>query len=250
MNIIKLGGSLISPKKDPPAYRQENVRTFLKHVNECKEDAKPKVVVHGAGGFGHIPASQARNQKNLTQEEAAFVRNGVFRLQGHFSKDMADFNMTHYPASPMELFDFSSGEKKPTCFLDNAERIDKGIITWGDVVFQDGKYRIYSGDEAVYDLAKTFHNHHVIEGPPSFKLQAIFVTDVPGVLDRETGEVIKRLKEPLRTEESGSDVTGGMGGKLYWAFKALSYCRKVEIVSLEDLPQALAGESPGTSIGG
>ena len=115
------------------------------------------------------------------------------------------------------------------------------FITWGDVVYESGRFRIYSGDEAAYDLAKALPNIEEI----------LFATDVPGVLD-DNGEVIKHTTSLLESTKSKMDVTGGMSGKVERALEISKYARSVRIISGVDgtsIRLAIQGEEPGTKIG-
>ena len=53
MILIKLGGSVITDKKE---YRKFNRDIVARLCSEIKDSGEDVIVVHGAGSFGHVIA--------------------------------------------------------------------------------------------------------------------------------------------------------------------------------------------------
>ncbi|MEM4221902.1 MAG: hypothetical protein QW097_00515 [archaeon] len=56
MQIIKLGGSVITDKKTYLSFREPVVKNIAKVLKKAWDSGENFILVHGAGSFGHIKA--------------------------------------------------------------------------------------------------------------------------------------------------------------------------------------------------
>ncbi len=237
---VKLGGSLITPKMEGAfEVREEVVREVSKDLKEISRKMD-LFLAHGAGPFGHIPVKQHRLHggyglgKELGVSETS-IR--VMELSLRIASVMWEEGLPVLPFHPRSTFRRISGEI--VCDLSAVMALmDLNLIplTHGDLIYDDemGVY-VLSADEIPIYLV------------PMGLREAVFLTDVPGVLN-EDGEVIPEITEAKIPDLGGStfDVTGAMKGKLEAAFQLAKLGVKVRIAGFTkrgDLIRALSGES-------
>jgi isopentenyl phosphate kinase len=217
MNIIKLGGSVITDKSKENCFKHETLDNL---VNAIKKANKKNLIIHGAGSFGHILAKKF----NLNE--------------GHKTNDqMLGFSLTHGMVQKLNTLVLDSFQKNgisavaipphSTLILDNHDplRFDIEIfkeyldmdftpVTFGDVVL-DKKlgFSICSGDLLMLLLAKNLKPEKVI-----------FVIDEDGFYTSNpkkdsNAELIENatldeLNKFTTSIDEHADVTGGMQGKI------------------------------------
>ena len=217
MLLIKLGGSVISNKKNYRDYRESVVRGIAKNLP--KEDL---IVVHGAGSFGHILADEFK----ITDGFEEWKRLGFAKIE----RDMLDLNLRILDALVSE--DIPAVSMPPHSFITMGKSINLDIfdfllehgfvpLTFGDAVFDVKKgINILSGDILMMELAKRYRPD-----------KTIFLTDVDGIYtgppDREDSSLIRELPRHLdpETEIKVSDVTGGMDLKISVMREIANYSR-------------------------
>jgi len=232
--VLKIGGSIITDKKTPKAFRKDVMKRLSVEVARCWP--VPMVVVHGAGSFGHPTAKEFRLSQGFKEQRQleGFVRTLV---------DVKDLNQlvtqtfietgvgaVGFPASTLFITRRGAIE---TAHLDLIfSSLDLGIIpvTCGDVTFdREYKFTVLSGDDIAVYIAKALRASRIV-----------FATDVDGVYEKNrfTGE--KKLLDTLDYrkhsslyygEVEGEDVTGGMFNKVETAFEAVKAGIKVFIVN-------------------
>jgi isopentenyl phosphate kinase len=114
-------------------------------------------------------------------------------------------------------------------------------VLHGDLVAHAGEgATVLSGDELVVELA------------PAVGADRVGVcSTVPGVLD-EVGEVVERIEafEDVAAALGGSDATDVSGGMAAKVHALLELDARAQVFGPDALADFLAGESPGTTIGG
>ncbi len=215
MLYVKLGGSLITYKKEGMFSIKENI---LRNISrELRSFLRDRIfLTHGAGSFGHVPVIKHNLQNGLRKGSklgASEVMVRVSELNSIVSKIMLEESIPVVPFSARSVFMRRRG--KISCNLPFIEYLidhDFVPLTHGDFIPDEelGTY-ILSADEIPIYLA-----------PLGLK-KVIFLTDVPGVLDEE-GNLIKELRRNFlpKLREDDFDVTGAMRGKLSHAFKLAS----------------------------
>ncbi|MGA8665024.1 MAG: isopentenyl phosphate kinase [Thermoplasmata archaeon] len=216
--IVKLGGSVITRKREVEHLRPKILRRLADELGACRE--VPMVVLHGAGSFGHpgahrfglarppeaaiSPAQRARGASIVAAEVRRLhlavlrelVRAGV--LPGSVPPATHAMNR----AGRLESFD-------PTPFV---TVLAAGLtpVSFGDVVpDREWGWSILSADTIAVSLAAALRTERVL-----------FVSDVPGILEPRTKgrpvavpEVTEAVVEGLRPRGGAADVTGGIRGK-------------------------------------
>jgi isopentenyl phosphate kinase len=215
MILIKLGGSVITDKKE---YKRFNRDVVSRLCREIKDSGKDVIIVHGGGSFGHVLAKEFELHKG-------HIRDGQIDAVARVSLDMRELsNMVI-----RELIDAgipSASIPTGSCFVmdDNRLLIDTKVlerylslgivpVMFGDVVTDMRKgFGICSGDMIMQLLAKLFSPDMVV-----------FVSDIDGLYDRDPKaskdaklivEVTEDLLDKITSEMAVADVTGGIREKM------------------------------------
>ena len=215
MILIKLGGSVITDKKEYKRFRKDVVSRLCR---EIKDSGKDVMIVHGAGSFGHVLAKEFELQKGHIRDD----QTGAVAKVSH---DVRELNLMVVS----ELIDAGiPSVSVPTgvCSVmeDGKLLIDDEIlkryadlkivpVMFGDVVLDRKKgFGIGSGDAVMKCLADIFNPEKII-----------FVSDVDGLYDKdpktaEDAELIPDVTEDtinmISSEMSVADVTGGIREKM------------------------------------
>ena len=222
MYLIKMGGSVISDKKEYRTYRAHVVSEIARVLPQ-----KDLLIVHGAGSFGHILADQF----NITSGFEEWKRLGFSKIE----RDMQDLNLKvlssllekDIPAVSMPPHAFMIlGSKPDIKYFDYLLQYDFVPVTYGDAIFDMNLgINICSGDLLMLELARHFHPE-----------KTVFLTDVDGIYDRPPDEEDTKLINILHrditphTETKVRDVTGGMEYKIEMMRKIAAYS-KVYIIN-------------------
>jgi isopentenyl phosphate kinase len=214
--LIKLGGSVITDKS---RYRSFNRESSDRLAREIASSGKQVILVHGAGSFGHVLASEYQLQKGYLEDSQ---RMGVAKVQRDvrdlnrevmFSLDRAGMPSTSIPPGACALME--SGKLR-RLEMDLFHRyLDLGItpVTFGDVVLDSQRrFGICSGDQLMHLLAREFRPELIV-----------FCADVDGIftadpnLDKEAKliqEVDRSTLGSIPRTSRVTDVTGSIYGKL------------------------------------
>jgi len=216
--VLKLGGSVITRKGEVERLRPKVLARLSAEIAAVPE--VPRVVLHGAGSFGHPgaqrfglarpPIEGARPAERT--RGAAIVQTEVRRLHLRVLQELvrAGASPTSVPMATharnregaLVAFDGSPFE----------DALERGHIpvSFGDVIPDDAwGTSILSADTVASALVPVLNPSRVV-----------FVSDVPGILRPSTGgrptiypEVTPALVEELQPAGPAPDVTGGIRGK-------------------------------------
>jgi len=239
--VVKLGGSVITVKDKPytlAADRLERAARTLGSYYRSSEGTIQMIVVHGGGSYGHQAVHEARAKPVLDQVDAARIQLAMHELAGHVAKALIAEGV---PASIYPGHSLCDGRGRRCSMTPLIGAVHAGMVpqTYGDALYEEG-LSIISGDDLAVQAASALNADCLI-----------FVTGVPGVLDRE-GRTIPVVTSPDQVPPLATtsvDYTGGMTAKVR---KAFSFLRghensKVWIVGLEGLEKLLLeGEPAGT----
>jgi len=218
MNIVKLGGSLITDKSEYRRYKRETVQRLATELFNSNERT---IVVHGAGSFGHIIAKEhsiSSGYKDDGQWNAvARIHRDVRELNQLIMNDLlaAGSKPISIPPLPISIFENKQLGSMDMLAFENC--IDSGMmpVTFGDVVFDKSiGFCIVSGDELMYRLAAHFKPD-----------RAIFAMDVDGLFDKDPkkypdAKLVMEASQEYINDLSGdaqvavADVTGSIYGKV------------------------------------
>lgn len=233
MILIKLGGSVITDKKE---YRTFNRDVVSRLCSEIKESGKEVMIVHGAGSFGHILAKKFElNSGFKSDEQIPAVAQVCYDVRELNAMIVNELNSAGIPAISIPPGSCFMMDDRRISFGDGEiikSLVDKGImpILFGDVV-QDRKhgFAICSGDQIMERLSDIFDFEKVI-----------FVSDIDGLFDddpknnpdaRLYGYVDADTLESVRSESSVDDVTGGVYEKMKSMMRMTSPHRECILVN-------------------
>ena len=241
--IMKLGGSAISDKSRPLSYREDWVRELGILLSKEFRSGNKFILVHGGGSFAH-PIALAyglSRYRDYDQLIGVSLTSAVLSyLSMKITLTLTSVGLPIYPLRTGSIYVIK--DDKPHLLIGPThlmELVERGVIPmlYGDVVASDEGFSIISGDDIMLDLGLKLR--------PS---SAIFLTDVPGILDAN-GNVIKELTKSSAISEKGThyiDVTGGLMRKVKSALELARYTRTYlcAIWDLESISMILNDEEP------
>jgi len=181
--------------------------------------------VHGGGSYGHSEARKyGLNSETPTPSGTGVsqTRGAMYDLNQMVCKTMMEFKVSPYPFSPFDLLPMAS----PTAaanWLRGLLKAGLTPVTFGDVSYTAGGFKVVSGDEIVLELAKILKPD-----------RCVFALDVDGVYETNTRVIIPELSIAAARKmriPRGDDATGGMKPKLEVAAKVASKGVPVSFVS-------------------
>lgn len=245
MLIVKLGGSVITDKSKPMTPRPDAIERLAREVASCPER---KVVIHGAGSFGHVKAKRHALHKGYSGEGQ---RAGICEVQADVraldrmvedALRAAGLPVVSIPASAVATFDGGRMASFPSEVFGHYLDIGLTPISFGDVVVDRSRgISICSGDDIMLRLARDLRAS-----------RAVFVTAVDGIFgDYPPAPGQGPLPEVRRGDfvkfnSKDPDVTGSMGRKLDLMFEmAAGGCEVMVLNGAAPgrLADALAGKS-------
>jgi isopentenyl phosphate kinase len=215
--VVKLGGSLLTRKREVEKLRPKVLRRLAEELAESRPT--PMAVLHGAGSFGHPGALRfglARPPDGARAERGrggAIVSAEVRRLHLTVLRALVDAGLAPWSVPPASLARNRGGTLAELELRPFRAALDQGLVpvAFGDVVPDETwGLSILSADALAVELAQ--------------KLQAarvVFATDVPGLLRGAPGakrtvvpEITEAAVAELRAAPGATDVTGGIRAKL------------------------------------
>jgi isopentenyl phosphate kinase len=239
--VLKLGGSVITHKDEPETVDREALDRAAGAVGSTVGEVGPLVVVHGGGSFGHHHADRHGVSTGTGSDDAealATIHGAMTDLSDRVIGALHARGVEALPVRPLSLAHRDDGLHLPCEGIE--AMLGEGFVPvlHGDVVAHTGSGgTVLGGDEIVVSLARTLGAARVG-----------LCSTVPGVLDG--GDVLDRIGslEDAAAALGGSeatDVTGGMAGKVR---ALLELSTPAHVFGLDDLPEFLAGDTPGTTV--
>jgi isopentenyl phosphate kinase len=220
---VKLGGSIITPKKSGEMLVNSDIleRTLEVIGKYCQDSNVPVLISHGAGSFGHVKARKFLDELDSLSEAEIQER----LLEIHL--DVKKLNSA--------VREVVSREIRSDLVFD---------IIHGDTNFEGPNY-IFSTEEQLLKSAKILE----LQGYSASKI--ILLTDQDGVLN-DDGTVVESVSADMfglsdTSFEDNKDATGGMQQKVEKALELKAFARQVIILNgliPERLAQELAGKNP------
>ena len=271
--LLKLGGSLITDKTQPYTPRIDMMDDLMLQI-ETTLHASPDpglrlIIGHGAGSFGHVPASEYRTRDGLPQKSTSLTYN---EAEKNYWKG---FSEVWYQASALNRFVMEALHKTGlnTMALHPSANVianDGQVSIWeltslrmalsagivpvihGDVVFDEVRGgTILSTEDLFIHLARMLNPEHILLAG----LEEGVWEDFPArtkMIKQITPDSFEQIRAGVG-KSAGADVTGGMESKVKQMLDLVQEIPKltVQIFSGEkpgNLAQALAGEAVGTQI--
>ena len=217
--VVKLGGSLITRKREIEKLRPKVLRRLAEELAEVR--SVPLVLLHGAGSFGHPGAARfglarapdGQSPASARARGGAIVATEVRRLHLAVLRELVHAGLAPWSIPLAGVARNRAGALASLEVRPFEEALGRGMlpVSFGDVV-PDATWgvSILSADTAAMELARRLE-----------AVRVIFATDVPGVLEGPPGrkrsvtpEVSEELIARLRPVAGAIDVTGGLRAKL------------------------------------
>ncbi|MCL2476800.1 isopentenyl phosphate kinase [Candidatus Bathycorpusculum sp.] len=219
--ILKLGGSAITDKTAEATPRTEIINQLAEEIKRA--DLDNLIVVHGGGSFGHPAAAKYAIKDGYKEDPTqrfgfAETHHMMTVLNGLVMDSLIWHEIPALSIAPSSCFITENGKVK--AFDDTVFRAMSKIIytpvLYGDVVFDDKMgFTILSGDQLVAYLALKYKAKKIVIGVDT---DGLFDSDPKTNPDAKPYKALnlKELKElqPKLGKAQGTDVTGGMAGKI------------------------------------
>ncbi len=260
LQLLKLGGSLITDKSQAHTARQEVISRLAGEIAKTKmSQPELKLVVgHGSGSFGHVPGHKYATRQGVKSKEQWLGFVEVWREAAILNRLIADALASEkLPAivfSPLASVTSANGKvvKWNLYPLQSALRCGLIPVVYGDVVFDTHKGGTILSTEDLFD--------YLIQ---QLKPQRVLLAGLePGVW--QDFPECKRLITEITPQDfeqsaknifgsSSTDVTGGMLSKVNQSLQWVQNQPNLEvfIFSAETkgtLERVLSGERAGTRI--
>ncbi|PKK85667.1 MAG: kinase [Thermoplasmata archaeon HGW-Thermoplasmata-1] len=216
MIIIKLGGSVITCKSMDFFYNEETVKRLCREIALSGVQA---IVVHGAGSFGHPLAEKYSLAKGFVDDLQihgfSLTQSSVRLLNLRVLQAMQEAGLSPVSIPPGSVARCDNGEIRDFNSSVFRSYLEKGLlpVTFGDAVLDVSRgFAICSGDLLIQKLSEMLSPEKVV-----------FAVDVDGIYERRplTGSEkllaetdVCGLKKVAAGKGDGTDVTGGMRGKI------------------------------------
>ncbi len=257
LTFIKLGGSLITDKRENQQYRPETMQRVALEiaVARAKNPNLRIVIGHGSGSFGHVAASKYGTAQGVSTRaqwdgfsEVAIVAR---RLNNLVSEALFEAGLPIFPVSPSASAQCSDGVLVTMDSSGVRTALNRGLIpvVYGDVAFDKMRGGTIISTETVFAyLAEVLTPNRIF-----------LLGEVEGVYD-SAGQIIPMITttnfEHIVSALGGShgtDVTGGMLSKVQ---AMVTLAQQIPGLNIHifggllpgQLEGALSGIPPGTHI--
>ena len=249
--LIKFGGSLITNKSEKCSAKLEIIDKLSNTISEILNMGKKVIIVHGAGGYGHIKAKKWRISEGKILEiiddqykAIEEIRNDMEILNKLIISRLASYSIDAKSYSPHKNgiglgLDYTLDEE-----FFRTTSVDYVPVTYGDVVDSntEKEFGILSGDDLCEIICNVFKPSHVI-----FTMDgAMGLIDDPSLPNG--GNLIREFypnNQEIVTTKIPNDVTGGMSLKLKRAINCHKTGARVSIINgnnVEMILKAISGE--------
>ena len=257
MIFIKLGGSLITDKRESEHFNAETMARAAREIANARM-ANPELGLllgHGSGSCGHVAAAKydTANGVRTGAEWRGFAEVAVVarRLNNLVIEALYAEGLPIFPVSPSASAHCVDGELLNMDDIRIQAALERGLIplVHGDVAFDDVRGGTIISTEAVF-----FYLAEVLR-----PTQILLLGETEGVYDA-TGQIFPKITPGNFTQvaaalggSGGVDVTGGMASKVRTMLALTQRLSGLQIYIFGgnapgQIEAALMGESPGTLI--
>ncbi|MGD6853288.1 MAG: isopentenyl phosphate kinase [Candidatus Bathyarchaeia archaeon] len=219
--ILKLGGSAITDKTEEAKPRTEIINRLAEEIKRA--DLDNLIIVHGGGSFGHPTAAKYGIQDGYKEDPTqkfgfAETHHMMTVLNGLVMDAMIWHEIPAVSIAPSCCIVTEGGKVKAfdETVMQHVAKMVYTPVLYGDVVFDDKiGFTVLSGDQLVAYLALKYKATKIVVG-----------TDTDGLFDSDpktnpNAKPFKKLNlkelkdlQPKLGKAAGTDVTGGMAGKI------------------------------------
>ena len=234
--ILKIGGSAITDKAEPLAAKTEIINRLAEEIKRA--DLDNLVIVHGGGSFGHPTAAKYGIKDGYKEDPTqklgfAETHHVMTVLNGLVMDALIWHEVPAISIAPSSCFITDNGKIK---FFDETtfkamQKMTFTPVMYGDAVLDDKLgFTVLSGDQLVAYLAIKYKASKIVLG-----------VDTDGLFDADpkTNPNAKPYKhltllelkqiQPKLGKAAGTDVTGGMAGKIAELIPAIEQGVRVTI---------------------
>lgn len=272
--LLKLGGSLITDKTQPYTPRLDVMEDLALQVKTALE-ANPSlrlILGHGAGSFGHVPASEYRTRDGIPPRATPLAHRERDETEDNYWKGFAE---VWYQAAALNWFVMQALHKAGvrTLSLSPASSVitsEGRVILWemtplqmalsagivpvvhGDVVFDEIRGgTILSTEDLFSHLTHALRPDRILLAGLEEGVWADFPARTRKI-ERITPASFEEVSNGVG-KASGADVTGGMESKVRQMLEAVQQLPGLTVqifsgMGAGNLSRALAGETVGTLI--
>jgi isopentenyl phosphate kinase len=272
--FLKLGGSLITDKTQPYTPRldvMDNLALQIKIALQTRPDLR-LVIGHGAGSFGHVPASEYRTRDGLPPRATPLTHRERDETEENYWKGFAEVwyqasalnrfvmkalhnaEVRAVSLSPVSSVISSTGQVSVWETTPLRMALSAGIVPviHGDVVFDEVRGgTILSTEDLFTHLARALNPDRILLAG----LEAAVWEDFPArtkKIEKITPATFEEVSAGVG-KAAGADVTGGMESKVGQMLRLVEDVPglTVQVFSGDEpgnLVRALTGETLGTVI--
>ncbi len=218
--ILKLGGSAITDKTAELAAKTEIINRLAEEIKRA--DLDNLIIVHGGGSFGH-PTAQRYGIKDGYKEPTqklgfAETHHIMTMLNGLVMDALILHEVPSLSIAPSCCVVTENGKIKlfDENILQRTMKMGFTPVLYGDVVFDEKLgFTVLSGDQLVAYLAIKLKAEKIVMGVDTDGLFDADPKTNPNAkpYKRLTLEELKKIQDKLG-KSAGTDVTGGMAGKI------------------------------------
>ena len=224
MQILKLGGSVITHKDEYFSPNNETIKRLAEEISSAKGKL---IIIHGAGSFGHPVAKKYNISDGLkTQDQLvgfSETHQSMTRLNQIIVDTLLEAGVPAFGISASSML-VTKGKRLIDIDLSIVKKcLELGLIPvmYGDAVLDTEQgFAILSGDQLIVRLAIELDAERVIFGSD---VDGIFTSNPKLYPEAKLIEKVSLRNMTAKVGESTTtDVTGGMLGKLKEAEEAVA----------------------------
>jgi len=251
MNVLKLGGSVITDKEKPKTADRAAIERLAEEIALSKRE--PLVLVHGGGSFGHPLAEKFNLAEGFKEASQALgfseTHRAMVELNDVFIDALINRRVAAFPLPPSSFIVTANGRIETLEIRVLREALKEGFtpVLYGDTVLDSHKgFSILSGDQLSARLALELRTTRLIFG---VDVDGVYTSNPKLNPDAKLLESLS-LSEARNLADIGKstaiDVTGGMLGKIHEALPVVEAGISVLILNAKkphNIFKALRGES-------
>lgn len=260
LQLLKLGGSLITDKAKPHAALPEVMRRLAREISAVLEETPSLQLIlgHGSGSFGHVVARHYGTRKGVrTAEEWRGFREVWWEARAlnlMFMDMLQEVGLAAlvFPASAGAMADDGRVVDWSLAPIRSALKAGLLPVVYGDVVFDRTRGGTILSTEDLFDyLARQLRPRRILLAGLEPGVWADYPERkriIPEITSANMAEVLPAVKEA-----DAVDVTGGMASKVGQSLELVDSVVGLEVLIFSGeetgaLRRALSGEKVGTVI--
>lgn len=218
VTLVKLGGSLITDKTRPLAFRQDVMSRLAQEIADTMQTSMPIIIGHGSGSFGHVEAQKHNTMDGVTTTEQwrgfARVATRAAELNYHVASALqaVDVPIIRFQPSASSIAVDGSLREMALYNIEKALANELVPLVYGDVAFDEQRGGTITSTETVFTYLVNNLAHPVTRILLLGEVDGVY-DNVQNIIPQITSKNFEQI-EPLLKPSRGVDVTGGMLSKV------------------------------------